>query len=130
MEEKSTSLSAGLAVYAMLSADEAVSSAARKVFPIATDEAELPYIAYRRLSMAQDPVKHGWPGADTVRLQVSCFTASYAEGVRLAESVRRALDGKRYRKEGIDVRSCVLSDASENWQDDAFVQHLIFDIKV
>lgn len=130
MEEKKTSLSAGLAVYAMLAGDGGLSGMVTKIFPVVTDEAELPYIAYRRLSMAQDPVKHGWPGADTVRLQVSCFTASYAEGVRLAESVRRALDGKRYRKEGIDVRSCVLSDASEDWQDDAFVQHLIFDIKV
>ena len=132
MEKKtrSTSLSAGLAVYALLTQDEQLAASVTKVFPVVTDLAELPYIAYRRVSMAQDPVKAGMPGADTVRMEVGVFTASYAEGVTIAEAVRRAMERKMYLPDGLQVRSCLLADAAEEWQDDAYVQRQSFDMRM
>lgn len=125
-----TSLSAGLAVYALLTQDEVLSASVTKVFPVVTDRAELPYIAYRRVSLSQNPVKTGWPGADTVRMEVGVFTASYAEGVSIAEAVRRAMERKMYLPDGLEVRSCLLADAAEEWQDDAYVQRLSFDMRI
>lgn len=130
MEDRMTSLSAGLAVYAMLAGDGELSGMVTKIFPVATDEAELPYIAYRRVSLENTAVKTGIRGTDTVRVEVACYAASYADGVRIAEAVRRTLEGKRYRSNGLEVRMCLLADAAEEWQDDAFVQRLSFDLKV
>ena len=130
MENGKTSLSAGLAVYAMLTEDEKVAAMATKVFPVVTDKAELPYIAYRRAAFDQNPVKAGMPGADTVRMEVACYAANYAQGVEMAEAARKALEGGARTVGGLRIRSCMLTDAAEEWQDDAYVQRLVFDLRL
>lgn len=66
------------------------------------------------------------PGADTVTMEVLCLTDDYAKGVELAEAVRRALDYKTTA----GVRSCMLTGAEEAWDADAFIQTLIFELKI
>ncbi len=124
-----TSLSAGLIINDILSNDEAVQAIVTDVFPIVSDEAKLPYIAYRRINYDQDPVKSGY-GADTIQVEVSCYAEKYAESVELAEAVRAALDGAQKGVDDVMMRSCYLSSSSEDWENDAFVQSLIFTIKI
>jgi hypothetical protein len=107
----------------------AVAARTNKVFPVVTDEAKLPYILYRRASMEQIPVKSA-AGADTVRIEVLCFTEKYAEGVELAEAVRSALDQQQAETDGLRIRSCTYIDGEESWQDDAYVQELDFSVKL
>lgn len=129
---KRTSLSVGGVIYDVLNRDPDVKGRVTKVFPVVTDNAELPYVAYRRSSLEQNPVKAGFPGADIVRVEVNCYTADYASGVELAEAVRAALDHKAYMSEDGDVvmRSCNLAGAEEFYEGDAFVQGLTFDIRI
>ena len=70
-----TSLSAGAIIRAVLLEDPKVAARTNKVFPVATDCAELPYILYRRASLAQNPQKSGHPVADETLIEVICFTA-------------------------------------------------------
>lgn len=123
---KETSLSAGAIIRDILLNDESVRNITDKVFPIVIDEAKLPYILYRRSALRHDPTKAGHPGADTVELEVVCYTARYAESIELAEAVRNALDYARTDK----MRSCVLSGSEEGFEDDAFAQRLVFSIKI
>lgn len=123
---KETSLSAGAIIRDILLNDESVRNITDKVFPIVIDEAKLPYILYRRSALRHDPTKAGYPGADTVELEVVCYTARYAESIELAEAVRNALDYARTDK----MRSCVLSGSEEGFEDDAFAQRLVFSIKI
>lgn len=125
-----TSLSAGAVIRAVLLADTGVAARVNKIFPIVTDSAELPYILYRRAKLVPNPQKQGQPGADTVEMEVQCYTEKYAEGVELAEAVRAALDYKAAEHEGQRLRSCCLIDSEEIYMDDAFVQHLVFNIKI
>lgn len=128
---KDTSINAGAFIREILSEDNGVKAITTRIFPISVDEATLPYISYRRIRMQQQPSKFGLPGADTVEVEVNCFTQTYAESVELAEAVRAALDGKQYSLgSGLIMRSCYLSDGSEDWQDDAFVQQLVFTIRI
>lgn len=129
MAVSKSSLSAGEIIRAILIADTEVSTRAKKVFPVVEDSAELPYIVYRRTQLEQDPVK-GKRGADTVGIEVLCYTKQYTEGVELAEAVRDALDGKQGESDGLVMRSCYLSDSEEAWQDDAYVQQLVFNVKI
>lgn len=101
-----------------------------KVFPIVIDKATLPYILYRRAALEHNPSKAGQPGADTVRIEVVCYTAKYVDGVELAEAVRETLDYAQGEKDGLRVRSCILVDSEEGYEDDAFVQHLDFNVKL
>lgn len=130
MAQNKSSLSAGAVIRGLLLSDEEVKKRTNKVFPIVIDKATLPYILYRRASLQHNPTKAGMPGADTVTMEVVCYTASYADGVELAEAVRTALDYKRGEHDGVTMRSCVLTDSEEGYEDDAFLQQLVFQVKI
>ncbi len=130
MAQKKTSLSAGAIIRGILLADGEVKKRTNKVFPIVIDQAQLPYILYRRASLQHNPTKAGMPGADTVTMEVVCYTAKYAEGVELAEAVRAALDYSQGESQGVRMRSCTLTDSEEGYEDDAFVQQLVFQVKI
>jgi hypothetical protein len=129
MAVSKTSLSAGEIIRAMLADDVEVAARTKKIFPVVEDSAELPYIVYRRTQLEQDPTKAG-RGADTIGIEILCYTASYTEGVELAEAVRDVLDNKQGETDGLKMRSCYLTDSEEAWQDDAYVQQLVFKIKI
>lgn len=124
-----TSLSAGEIIREILSTDPEVAARTNKIFPVAVDNADLPYVLYRRVQLEQVPVKDR-RGADTVGIEIMCYTAQYTQGVELAEAVRAALDGRQVELDGLRMRSCFLSDSEEAWQDDAYVQQLIFTVKI
>lgn len=130
MANNKSSLSAGAVIRNILLSDEEVKKRTNKVFPIVIDKATLPYILYRRASLQHNPTKAGLPGADTVTMEVVCYTARYADGVELAEAVRAALDYKQGERDGVTMRSCVLTDSEEGYEDDAFLQQLIFQVKI
>ena len=125
-----TSLSAGIIIRDILTKDADVMSIARKVFPVVTDKAELPYVAYRRTRFEHNAVKGQNPGADSVLIEVDCFAKTYEKSIELAEAVRAALDYQQGEKDGLAMRSCTMADAEEFWQDDAYVQGLTFKIQI
>lgn len=130
MAQNKSSLSAGAVIRSLLLSDEEVKKRTNKVFPIVIDKATLPYILYRRASLQHNPTKAGMPGADTVTMEVFCYTASYVDSVDLAEAVRAALDYKQGEHDGITMRGCVLTDSEEGYEDDAFLQKLVFQVKI
>ena len=125
-----TSLSAGAIIREILLGDEDVKRRTTKIFPVVINKAELPYILYRRAVLQHNPTKAGLPGADTVTMEVFCYTANYADGVELAEAVRKALDYAQGEKDGLVMRSCTLVDSEEDFTDDAFVQCLSFNVRI
>lgn len=125
-----TSLSAGAVIREILLGDADVRRRTNKIFPVVTSKAELPYILYRRAALQHNPTKARQPGADTVTMEVFCYTANYADGVELAEAVRKALDYAQGEKDGLIMRSCTLVDSEEDFTDDAFVQCLSFNVKI
>lgn len=130
MAQKKTSLSAGSIIRDILLSNEEVKRRTNKVFPIVIDNAQLPYILYRRAALAHNPTKQGMPEADTVTMEVVCYTAKYAEGVELAEAVRQALDYASGEHDGVKMRSCTLADSEEGYEDDAFVQQLVYQVRI
>lgn len=130
MAVNKTSLSAGAIIRAVLMEDAEVSARTNKIFPVATDSAELPYILYRRTSLSGTAQKSGSPVNDEIQLEVICFAARYGESVELAEAVRAALDHVTAEHEGMRLRFCHLIDSEEAYQDDAFVQQLVFSVRM
>ena len=125
-----TSLSAGEIIRTILLEDSEVATRTNKVFPVATDCADLPYILYRRMELAAVPQKSRQPGSDEVQIEVLCYSGGYGESVELAEAVRAALDFTSAENNGMYMRSCHLSNSEESYQDDAFDQQLVFSIKI
>ena len=129
MAVSKSSLSAGEITRAVLTSDPEVTARAKKVYPVVEDTAELPYVVYRRTQLEQGQVK-GRRGNDNVTIEVLCYTKGYTEGVELAEAVRDALDNKTAESDGLVMRSCYLTDSEEAWQDDAYLQVLVFNVKM
>ena len=129
---KHTSLSVGRLLRSLLLESEGVRKRSNgKIFPvrIPVDPAELPYIAYMRTGVTYEPDK-GDDYADTAQVAVSCYSADYESGVELAESVRDVLDGAEGYNDEMAMRSCTLVNADETWEGDAFVQNLVFEIRI
>lgn len=124
-----TSLSAGLIIRKLLTESEAVTKITKKIYPVVIDKAILPYILYRRTGMQQNPVK-GYAGASTEQVEVICYAKDYDGCIALSEAVRSALDNKQGEIDGLRMRSCLLTDSEEGWEDDAHVQRLVFTIKI
>lgn len=123
-----TSLSFGIALYDILSS--ALGESVSKVFPVVTDEASLPYVCYHRDSCTTTPTKSSVDfSADVVNVTIDCYAATYSGCVELAEKVRAALDNVRGEVNGIRVRNCYMTDASETWADDAYVVSLTFQLR-
>lgn len=127
-----TSLSVGKLIRDLLLQSEEVTDivTTKKIFPIATDKAVLPYVLYRRAGFEQQNTKAGFRGADTVTMEVVCYAKDYEGSINLAEAVRSALDGQTLEKDGLKLRSCYLSGGDETYEDDAFAQSLLFTIKL
>ena len=130
-----TSLSSGLLINELLSNDEGVMGVTNQVFPIVSEPgAKLPYICYRRGSNEDRAVKT-LAGADTAVIEVLCYADNDAHSVRMAEAVRKAMDGVSYRYEddgeqSLVARSIQMTDAEEGWNDDADMQSLVFTVKI
>ena len=121
-----SSLSAAAIIRDLLLEDEEIARiTGGKIFPVATDEARLPYIVYRRTTLEQDSVK-GNPWNDTAGIEIFCISSTYEEGLELAERVRGELDGCRAELGRLRMRRCRLAGASEYWEADAYVQQLLF----
>lgn len=130
MEVPKTSLSAGLAIRSVLLEAPAVAAITDRIYPVVSADQLLPYIAYRRVSLEQLPVKGHAPGSDAAVVEVICYSQTYAGSVELAENVRRALEGRVWKGEGMTLRSCFLSDSEEIYEGDAWAQRLLFQIKI
>lgn len=123
-----TSLSIGEILYKVLTEDEALKGKTTKVFPVVTDKAELPYIAYKLSGLEPQPVKT-YANADTVTVEIMCLSADHDECVSLSELVRAALDKRQEEVSGLMMRSCTLKDVNESWQDDAYAMTQTYEIK-
>lgn len=126
-----TSISARYIIAAILGNDEALQGLGiTDVFPTVLEkEAILPYISYQRTGMSQQAVKTG-QGADAAQITVNCYAAEYEESLLIAEAVRAALDGRQATYEDMRMRSCTLEGSSEEWADDAYIQELVFNVKI
>jgi hypothetical protein len=124
-----TSLSAGIIIRDILTRDADVNSIATKVFPVVTEKATLPYVAYRRARLDHKPVKSS-QGSDTAIIEINCYGKTYEQSITLAEAVRAALDNVKGEKSGLTMRSCYLSDGEEFYEDDAYVQGLTFNVQI
>lgn len=125
-----TSISIGEAINDLLASDKTLTSTVTRIFPVVTDVAELPYVAYRRVKTDQVSVKGYRTGNEMVTVQVNSYAASYERSISVAEMVRQILDGVQYDKNGVSIRSSVMVNSEESWENDAFVQKLTFEMKV
>lgn len=132
-----TSLSVGLLIQDLLSSDETVSGMVTRIFPVIAEiNAKLPYVCFGRTGTDRELVKGPGSGADMVTVECRCYAATYAQSIELAEAVRACLDHVQATYQSPDAngtlvaRSIDLIGSEEAWEDDAFGQSLVFNVRI
>lgn len=126
-----TSISAGLVIYKLLSGDPSVKGMATKIFPVAVtaESVNLPFIVFR--AVKQEPTEtKPQKGYDSCLIAVDCAAENYEDSVTLAELARAAIEDKECEIEGLSLGISLLTDREEFYEEDAYVERLIFTITI
>lgn len=122
--KKNNSLHIGKAVYEVLK-DKI------QIYPVIADKsASYPFAVYRRTSISTQNTKDIYNFTEWPVLQIVIASKDYDESVALADLVKDSLVHKRGVSNNVHIEDCLLIDSSENWNNDAFIQELVFRFKI
>lgn len=98
----------------------------KKIYPIATkSEVKFPFIVYERNSVTPAYDKIG-PAATDIYVTIYVLSESYGESESIAEMVIAALDKVQAQYDEYDVENAILTDVSEDYVNQTFVQQIKF----
>lgn len=123
-----TSLSYGRFVYGLIT-----TATGLPVYPVIKPEdgVDLPYVIYRRAAQEQTAVKpSAAPGSDILTVEVEVWASTYSSCVAQSERVRAALDSVQSSDSDLVMRSCLFMGAEEDYADDAYLQRMVFSLRV
>ena len=114
-------LNIGKYIYSVLSQIEGVKS-----YPLVADnDAKFPFVVYKRNDLASSGCKDGYY-EDDVFFEVNIITDTYFKGIEIANTVRRLLEVQYVTFEDMDIRNTVITMASEEYSNNAYIQKIIF----
>ena len=112
-------------ISAVLSANDSVTSkVADRIFPLAAvQECAYPFIVFERTSLSADYDKEGRVEAESY-VSIYAVAQSYRESMELGEAVVNALDRLEADYPDFEVEDAIVTGASEDFVDQAFVQQI------
>jgi hypothetical protein len=126
-----TSLNIGKVIKEILYRDEALKNLVKnQVFPlIAEENTTFPFIVYRRNSIRKSNTKD-YVNDEIASVDVVVACDKYSQSVEIAERVRFILECGEYEGENFSVDNISLSNASEQYMQNTYIQTLTFDIEI
>lgn len=104
-------------IYAHLIADSGVFGlVGTRIYPqVIPQDAEMPAMAYQRISGPRDHAHTGPTGLVSARVQLTCMAASYDGAKALGEAVRAAMDGYSGTMGTVTVDACLLDNEIDSF---------------
>ena len=126
-----TSLNIGKVIKDILYQDEALNNLVKnQVFPlIAEENTTFPFIVYRRNSIRKASTKD-YVNDEIASVDVVVASDKYSQSIEIAERVRFVLEHGGYEGENFSVDNITLSNASEQYMQNTYIQSLTFDIEI
>ena len=126
-----TSLNIGKVIKDILYQDEALNTLVKsQVFPmIAEENTTFPFIVYRRNSIRKASTKD-YVNDEIASVDVVVASDKYSQSVEIAERARFVLEHGGYEGENFSVDNISLSNASEQYMQNTYIQTLTFDIEI
>ena len=98
----------------------------KKIYPlIANADTTFPFIVYSRTNLAPEYTKD-LLSDNQVTFAVIVVSDKYTESLDIANAVRHALEGYRYKDEIIDIYPFKLDSITEETLEDAYIQRMSF----
>lgn len=118
-------LNLGKYIYSKLSQIEGVKS-----YPlIADNDAKYPFIVYKRINLDSSGSKDGYY-EDKVVMEVIVVTDKYYRGIEIATQVRELLEVQHITYNDMEINDTLLTLATEDYNNNAFIQRMQFSINV
>lgn len=87
-----------------------------RIYPLkAPQDADLPAIAYQKISGPRDETQSGPSGLVEARMQITCLGSTYSEAKSVAEVVRGSIDGFSGTMGSVSVGACHLDNEIDGW---------------
>lgn len=100
-------------------------------YPIIADKGSTyPFSVYRRTYFRPSYTKDRNDFQDTVGIEILVCTNTYKESILLAQKIKDELELLRGRWKDTIVVNIDLIDSNEYWNEDAYVQRMIFEIQI
>ncbi len=124
------SLQVGKVIFDILSNDPQVTQRVNsKIFPlVAENNTTFPFIVYKRTGIEPQTSKDRMIHREETNVDVIIISDTYNDSIEVADLVKTALTGKNGVFSGISVKDIEFIDASEDFQDETFIQNLTFKI--
>lgn len=120
-------LNIGKYIYNTLNQSENITC---KIYPLVADnDAKFPFIIYKRVNLNSLMCKDGLY-EDEATVEISVVTDKYSIGIEIANQVRELLESQILNYQGLEITESRLMQASEEYNNGAFVQRLQFNFKI
>ena len=96
---------------------------------VANENTTFPFIVYRRNSIRKSSTKD-YANDEIASVDVVIASDKYSQSVEIAERVRFVLERGEYEGENFSVDNITLSNASEQYMQNTYIQTLTFDIEI
>lgn len=99
-----------------------------RIYPlVAPYEAKTPFIVFYRTSVNPDWSKDCQAG-DNVSMRFICVDTTYEGSCEVANALRKVLDNAKYNDEELHIAQSRMTNISEGWNDEQYVQTLDFNL--
>lgn len=125
-----TTLQIGKIIKTLLLSNEQLKSyIGDKVYPLIADTSTTyPFIIYRRSSIEKSSTKDD--ADESVNVEIYIVADKYDESISIAELVKKSVEGRKGTFENdLYIDDIIITDASESYEGDAFVQLITITIK-
>jgi len=94
------------------------------VFPLIADEdIKYPFVVYSRQSIIPQYLKDG-NYQDRVEIIIHVVSDDYVQSLEIANIIRNIFELRTYKDDSIVIKQFLISDVSESFEEDAFIQTL------
>lgn len=107
-----------------------------RIFPIIADKGvEGNFAVYRRTALNVSDTKDLYNYEEVAYMDIIVVSSTYDSSVELAQAIKIRLEATRgdfetAKEEAITIGSIEMTNASEDWQNDAYIQRLTFKINI
>lgn len=102
-----------------------------KVYPLVADEGTTyPFVVYRRSGLTPASTKDRYSYKESASVEIIIASNSYPDSINLAEQVKLKMNNTRGTYNGLGIGEISLTDADEDYLEDAFIQKLKFNIEI
>lgn len=107
-----------------------------RIFPIIADKGvEGNFAVYRRTALNESDTKDLYNYEEVAYMDIIVVSSTYDNSIELAQAIKIRLeavngDFETANEEAITIENIEMTNASEDWQNDAYIQRLTFKINI